>query len=74
MRVLLQNTETKLYFIDSDQWTQDPSEATDFEEIQLAEQVYHHHDLAYARIVVEPGPSPAAEVPDLQLKYAPAHG
>lgn len=53
MRVLLQNTETKLYFIDTNQWTDDPLKATDFEEVELAAEVYHRHDLAYARIVVE---------------------
>jgi hypothetical protein len=53
MRVLLQNTETKLYFVDNDEWTDDPLKATDFEEVEHAARVYHLHDLAYARIVIE---------------------
>jgi hypothetical protein len=55
MRVLLQNTETRLYFIDTDEWTDDPLKAKDFEEVERAEDTYDAEDLAYARIVVEPG-------------------
>lgn len=54
MRVLLQNTETQLFFINPNQWTTDPLKATDFEEVENAAQVYHIQDLAYARIVVDP--------------------
>ncbi len=56
MRVLLQNTETKLYFIDATEWTDDPLKATAFQHVDHAAHVYHSQDLAYARIVVEPGP------------------
>ena len=56
MRVLLQNTETKLYFIDTDEWTDDPLKATDFEQVEHAAEVYHSRDLAYAQIILEPGP------------------
>jgi hypothetical protein len=75
MRVLLQNTETKLYFIDTDQWTDDPLKATDFGEVELAVDVYHRHDLAYAQIVVEPvsRPSGNADLSELR-KYAHAQG
>lgn len=59
MRVLLQNTETKLYFINSNEWTEDPIKATDFEEVELAAQAYHAQDLAYAQIILEPGLAPA---------------
>ena len=63
MRVLLQNTETKLYLIGDNEWTDDPAKATDFEEIENAAQIYHAHDLAYARIVVDPASaSPTPEV------------
>jgi hypothetical protein len=55
MRVVLQNTETRLYFIDTDQWTDDPFEAKDFEDVERAADAYDAQDLAYARIVVEPG-------------------
>ena len=55
MRVLLQNTETNLYFVDPNQWTDDPLKATDFEEVEHAARAYHTQDLAYARIVLEPG-------------------
>ena len=56
MRVLLQNTETKLYFIDTDEWTDDPLKATDFEQVEQAAEAYHSRDLAYAQIIIEPGP------------------
>jgi hypothetical protein len=55
MRVLLQNTETQLYFMDEDQWTDDPLKATDFEEVERAADAYDTLSVAYARIVVEPG-------------------
>jgi hypothetical protein len=61
MRVLLQNAETKLYFIDANEWTDDPLKATDFQHVEHAAHIYHRKDLAYARIVVEPGPP--AEMP-----------
>lgn len=74
MRVLLQNTETKLFFIDKDQWTEDPEKATDFEEVELAAQVYHTQDLVYARIVLEPGVLPRHTAAAELLKYVQAHG
>lgn len=55
MRVLLQNTETKLYFIGQNEWTNDPLKATDFEQVESAAEAYHTQDLAYAQIVLEPG-------------------
>jgi len=55
MRVLLQNTETNLYFISPHEWTDDPLKATDFEEVEIAAEAYHSKDLAYAQIVIEPG-------------------
>ena len=63
MRVLLQNAETKLYFVDTNQWTDDPSKAKDFQEVENAAQIYHIHDLAYAKIVVESGPTEARRDP-----------
>ncbi len=54
MRVLLQNTETNLYFIGAEQWTEDPIQATDLEDIEHAAQVYQAQNLAYARIVLHP--------------------
>jgi hypothetical protein len=57
MRVLLQNTETRLYFIDADQWTDDPLKAKDFEEVERAADAYEDQDINYARIVLEPGQS-----------------
>ena len=75
MRVLLQNTQTKLYFINADDWTDDPLKATDFEEVERAEEVYHRQGVAYAQIVVEPGPpSPKAQVLGELLKYVQAAG
>ena len=67
MPVLLQNTETRLYFINTDEWTDDPLKAKDFEEVERAADAYDEEDLSFARILVEPGlPSwnqhPLAEV------------
>jgi len=67
MRVLLQNAETHLYFIDTDQWTDDPLKATDFEEVEKAADVYETEDLAYARIVVQPGLASWAQQPAIEL-------
>ena len=59
MRVLLQNTETKLYFISPGEWTDDPVKATNFGEVEIAAEAYHSKDLAYAQIVIEPGLAPS---------------
>jgi hypothetical protein len=73
MRVLLQNTETKLYLITPSEWTDDPLKATDFEEVENAAQVYHSQDLAYAQIVLEPGlPSSRPQVIAELLRRAQA--
>jgi hypothetical protein len=61
MRVLLQNTETKLYYIEADTWTDDPLRATDFEEVEQAAHVYHCQHLAYAQIIIHPGASSAKQ-------------
>ena len=75
MRVLLQNTETKLYFIGTDHWTDDPLRATDFGEVELAADVYHRHGLTYAQIVVEPAalPKGTADLSELR-KYVQVRG
>ena len=74
MRVLLLNTETKLYFVDPNEWTNDPLKATDFEQVERAAQAYHSQDLAYAQIVVEPGmPDRVPEVLAGLLKQVQAH-
>jgi hypothetical protein len=65
MRVLLQNAETKQYFVSPNDWTSDPLEATDFEEVETAAQVYHAQDVAYAQIVLEPGLPPARVQPNV---------
>ncbi len=54
MRILLLNAETKLYFVGPNQWTEDPAEALDFEQIERAAQVYSAEGLTYAEIVLEP--------------------
>ncbi len=67
MRVLLQNAETKLYFVSPNDWTSDPLKATDFEAVETAAQVYHTQDVAYARILLEPGLPPASPQPKAEL-------
>jgi hypothetical protein len=75
MRVLLQNTETKLYFVDTNEWTEDPGKAKDFEQVEHAARIYHLQDLAYASIVVEQGPpSRKQEFFGELLKYVQAQG
>ncbi|MGH7970789.1 MAG: hypothetical protein ACREIC_18875 [Limisphaerales bacterium] len=54
MRVILQNTETKLYFAGPNEWTADTSKAVNFEDIDRASQVYNTANLAYAEIVLKP--------------------
>ncbi len=63
MRVLLQNTETNLYFIGTEQWTEDPIKATDFGDIEHAARVYQAQNLAYARIVLDPSIQDFAQIP-----------
>lgn len=75
MRVLLQNTETKLYFVDTNQWTDDPSKAKDFQEVEHAAQIYHLQGPAYAKIVVEPNALELRRDPvEALLKYVQASG
>ena len=74
MRVLLQNTETNLYYIDTNEWTNDPLKATDFEKVDHAAHVYHAQNLAYARILVEPGGQAQQPVLNDLLNYVPARG
>lgn len=54
MRILLQNTETKLYFAGPNEWTEDTSKAINFEHIDRASQMYNTENLAYAEIVLKP--------------------
>lgn len=54
MRVLLQNTETKLYFAGPNEWTEDSSKAVDFEHVDRASEAYNTQNLNYAQIVLEP--------------------
>ena len=58
MRVLLQNTETKLYYREPEQWTDDPAQAMDFEYISQAVRIYSRESVFYAQIVLESGGSP----------------
>ncbi len=55
MRVLLLNTETKLYYAGTNRWTERAAEAMDFEQIDRAAHVYAAENLCYAEIVIEPG-------------------
>ena len=40
MKVLLRETKTSLYYIGSNQWTADPRQARDFEQVEAA--IRHH--------------------------------
>jgi len=54
MRVLLQNSETKLFFAGPNEWTEDSTKAINFEHIDRATEVYTSENLTYAEIVLEP--------------------
>ena len=61
MRVLLQNSETKLYFAGPNEWTEDSGKALNFEHIDQATEVYANENLAYAEIVLDPEPPDQAQ-------------
>ena len=63
MRVLLQNSETKLYFAGPNEWTEDSTKAVDFEHIDRATEVYSNENLTYAEIVLVP--EPCTQIQDL---------
>ncbi len=53
MRVLLQNTLTRLYYAAPGQWTEHPAQAFDFEQVERAAQIYALENLPYAQIVLD---------------------
>ena len=61
MRVLLQNSETKLYFAGPNEWTEDSAKALNFEHIDRATEVYANENLTYAEIVLDPEPPDQAQ-------------
>ena len=57
MRVMLQNSETGLFYAGPDHWTSDTVVAIDFESIPHAVETYKHERVAFASIMVLEGPS-----------------
>ncbi len=53
MRVLLQDTQTKLYYAGPGHWVKEKTEALDFERIDRAAQVYETEKYPFAEILVE---------------------
>lgn len=53
MRVLLQDTQTKLYYAGPGRWVKERSEACDFERIERAAQAYDTENYPFAEILVE---------------------
>ncbi len=57
MRVMLQNSETGLYYAGPNDWTNDTLHAIDFESVSHAVEAYKHERVAFATIMVDHGPS-----------------
>jgi hypothetical protein len=57
MRVLLKNNETKRYYRGPREWSEDAAQAFDFEQIDIAAQVYHNENLSFAEIVLDAPPA-----------------
>lgn len=72
MRVLLQNTETRLYYAGPDRWTKHALDAMDFEYVEHAARMYEIEDLAYAQIVLDPGLPGIARLPIRVAKHVEA--
>ena len=53
MRVLLQDTQTKLYFAGPGRWVKERFEALDLERIDRAAQTYETENYPFAEILVE---------------------
>ncbi len=57
MRVMLQNSETGLFYAGPSNWTSDVLHAVDFESVSHAVEAYKHERVAFAAIMVDHGPS-----------------
>ncbi len=53
MKVLLQDTQTKLFYAGPGRWVKERSEAYDFEKIERAAQAYESENYPFAEILVE---------------------
>ncbi len=53
MKVLLQDTQTKLYYAGPGRWIKERSEAYDFERIERAAQAYDSENYPFAEILIE---------------------
>ncbi len=53
MKVLLQDTQTKLFYAGPGRWVKERSEAYDFERIERAAQAYDSENYPFAEILVE---------------------
>ncbi len=71
MRVLLQNTQTRLYYAAPGQWTEHLANAFDFEQVERAAQVYSLEDLPYAQIILD-GTPPRVELPRFSIPISKA--
>ncbi len=57
MRVMLQNSETGLFYAGPNDWTTDTMQAIDFESVPHAVEAYKAERVAFAAIMVDNGPS-----------------
>ncbi len=53
MKVLLQDTQTKLYYAGPGRWVKERQEALDLEKIERAAQAYDTENYPFAEILVE---------------------
>jgi hypothetical protein len=53
MKVMLQDTQTKLYYAGPGQWVKERGQAMDFERIDRAAQAYETERYPFAEILVE---------------------
>ncbi len=57
MRVMLQNSETGLFYAGPNKWTSDTVHAIDFASVPHAVEAYKHERVAFASIMMDDGPS-----------------
>jgi len=60
MKVLLQDTQTKLFYAGPGRWAKDKTDALNFERIDRAAQIYDTENLPFAEILVEDDNPPLA--------------
>jgi hypothetical protein len=73
MRVLLRDTDSKLYYASPGNWVKDKSEALNFERIDRAAQAYENESYPFAEILVEDDTAntPLSEAGNMPMAESP---